>query len=84
MPGNGVLASRSHFVVTQRALRPNPLAQRSISATPIGVAELMTDLLRIDTDPLKTQQHDQGGKTRVRRRSRLFAVLDHLRLNFAK
>jgi hypothetical protein len=29
-------------------------------------AELMTDLRGIDSDPLKTQEHDQGGKTRVK------------------
>ena len=29
-------------------------------------AELMTDLRRINPDPLKTQEHDQGGKTRVK------------------
>ena len=29
-------------------------------------AELMTDLRGIDPDPLKTQEHDQGGKTRIK------------------
>jgi hypothetical protein len=28
--------------------------------------EMMTNLLGIDPDPLKTQQHDQSGKTRIR------------------
>jgi hypothetical protein len=28
--------------------------------------EMMTNLLGIDPDPLKTQQHDQSDKTRIR------------------
>ena len=38
IPGNGVVASRSHLVVDVRALSPNCFAQRSISGMPIGVA----------------------------------------------
>jgi hypothetical protein len=61
--GNGIPASRSHLVVTERALRPNPFAQRSISGAPIGIPQ---DLLRIYPDLLKAEQHDQRGKTRMR------------------
>ena len=38
IPGNGVLASRSHLVVKTRALSPIAFAQRNISGTPIGIA----------------------------------------------
>ena len=67
IPGSGVVASRAHLVVRERALSPNPFAQRSISGMPIGIAaELMTDLLRVDPDALEAQQHDQRGKTWIR------------------
>ena len=37
IPGKGALASRSQLVTRDRALRPSSLAQRSISAMPIGL-----------------------------------------------
>ena len=45
--------------------------------------ELMTDLLGIDPDPLKTQQHDQRGKTRDQVTNSFVCRSRPLRLNFA-
>ena len=45
IPGNRVLASRSHLVVKTRALSPIAFAAQ----------HLMTDLPGINADPMKTQ-----------------------------
>jgi len=57
-------------------------AQHFWNADPSS-AEAMTDLLRIGPDAVKMQEHDQGDKARVSRRTCLFAVRDHFCLNFA-
>ena len=66
IPGNGVVASRSQFVVGARALSPNSLAQRSISVTPmLAVPHRWRTWLELGSNAITPQQHYQSGKPRI-------------------
>ena len=60
--GSGVVARRSQVLDRTLALRPNSLAQRSISARRWWPAQAMAHLLGIGADALEAQQRNQDSQ----------------------
>ena len=66
IPGSGVLASRSHLVVQGTRLEAETFrAAQHLGDVDQCRPELMTNLLGLDSYPVKSQEHDQRGKTRI-------------------